>query len=510
MSQPTTKILIILDGWGYRKDKEHNAIAQANTPQWDLWMKNNEHILLNASGENVGLPDKQMGNSEVGHMHIGAGRVIFQDFTRINKAIENKTFFDNTIFLNTIKNAKKLNKNLHLAGLFSQGGVHSHENHFYALLELCRKENFNNVYLHLFLDGRDTPPKSAMESITKLTNFLNSTPVAKIATLTGRYYAMDRDKRWDRIEPVYDLLTAGISKDKFEDAEKALNYFYSNNITDEFIPPTKIGDSPALKNEDAFIFVNFRSDRTRQLTHALISNNFKEFKRNKLIQFSHFVTMTKYADFLPTKVAFPSEKLNNTLGEIVSRNNLTQLRIAETEKYAHVTFFLNGGVETAFKGEDRMLIPSPKVSTYDLQPEMSVFELTENIVKAIHSNKYNLIIANFANADMVGHTGNITATILAIEAIDKCLAKIWEALEKNHGEMLITSDHGNAECMFNETSNQAHTAHTNQPVPLLYIGNNWKFNETSGSLIDIAPTILKLLNLEIPDEITGKALLIAN
>lgn len=507
MSELTTKILIILDGWGYSKDTKYNAIAKANTPQWDYWIKNNEHILLDASGVNVGLPDKQMGNSEVGHMHIGAGRIIFQDFTRINASIKNNSFFENQAFLTAIKKAKAINKSIHIAGLFSKGGVHSHEDHFYALLKLCEQENFKDVYLHLFLDGRDTPPKSANSGIKKLIDYLQTNQGPKIASISGRYFAMDRDNRWDRIKPVYDLLTNGESANNFNNAQDALNYYYAKNITDEFIPATKIDNFPALEKDDSFIFVNFRADRARQLTNALISKSFNEFKRNKVVQFSHFITMTKYADFLPTEVAFPIDKLKNTLGEIASKNNLTQLRIAETEKYAHVTFFLNGGIEKPFKGEDRLLIQSPKVSTYDLKPEMSAFEITEKIVEAIDSKKYNLIIANFANADMVGHTGNMQATMLAIEALDKCLSKINVALEKVNGDMLITSDHGNAECMFNDNNQQTHTAHTNQPVPLLYVGNKWKFKEKSGSLIDIAPTLLKLLNLDIPQEMTGKILL---
>jgi 2,3-bisphosphoglycerate-independent phosphoglycerate mutase len=508
MAKNLPLVLLILDGWGYSEEKSHNAIASAHTPQWDHWWKTCPHMLLDASGTVVGLPEGQMGNSEVGHMHIGAGRIIHQELSLINESIDNGDFAKNKVLIDTIETMKQEGHALHIMGLLSPGGVHSHENHLFALLALCEKHQFSSVYLHLFLDGRDTPPQSALLSLAALRNQLNHYPVATICSFTGRYYAMDRDKRWQRVEPVYRLLTEGHSEHHFDTAEEAINTFYQQGISDEFIPPSRIGKGGAINDGDSVFFFNFRADRARQLTQAFIAENFDGFKRNKRPLLSQFVSMTPYADFLPTRAAFLPQALHHTLGEILAKHGMKQLRLAETEKYAHVTFFLNGGSERVFAHEKRILIPSPSVATYDLKPEMSSLKLTEILVTAIQNREYDVIICNFANADMVGHTGNFEATIRAIECLDHAMHEIWHALKKAGGQLLITADHGNAESMFDDKTHQAHTAHTNQPVPLLYVGENWHFNQITGSLIDIAPTLLKLLGIEPPNEMTGKALLV--
>lgn len=510
MSKNAPVVLMILDGWGYNPSAMHNAIAKAQTPQWDEWWQQCPHILLQASGEPVGLPDEQMGNSEVGHMHIGAGRIIQQDFTRINQTIKNGDFSKNQIFNEVIDNLQHSNKALHIMGLFSPGGVHSHEQHLFALLALCHSKKFSTVYLHLFLDGRDTPPQSVLDSLQRLNEELKSHSTGSISSITGRYYAMDRDKRWERIEPVYDLLNQGISSHQFDDAESAVNYFYQHNLSDEFIPPTTIGSGKIIEDGDAVLFFNFRADRARQLTAAFIDPAFNGFKRSIQPQLSHFISMTQYDKNLPTTKAFPPIPLNNTLGEIVAAQGLKQLRIAETEKYAHVTFFLNGGTEQVFANEERMMIPSPKVATYDLQPEMSAPELTDKLVNAIMQHQYDLIICNYANADMVGHSGNFEATVRAIECLDHCMKRVWQALSKQEGTLLITADHGNAEEMFDDTTHQAHTAHTSEPVPFICVGGDWQFTQTEGSLIDVAPTLLSIIGITPPPEMTGHALLEKN
>lgn len=502
-------VLVILDGFGYRKAHKHNAIAEAKTPQWDEWWATCPHILLQASGEEVGLPPLQMGNSEVGHMHIGAGRVIPQDFTRINTAISSGEFATNDVLLKLISNTKNLKARLHVLGLLSTGGVHSHENHLFAFLKLCHEANFRDVILHLFLDGRDTPPQSALKSIAKLDEVLAQYPVGKVHSLTGRYFAMDRDKRWERIAPVYHLLTEGQANFKFATAKEAIASFYSENKSDEFIPPTVIGEEMPIEDNDAIFFFNFRSDRARQLTEAFLNESFTGFIRPRQPLLTQFVSLTQYAKHLATEPAFPPLALQKTFGEVLALEGLTQLRIAETEKYAHVTFFFNGGREEAFVNEDRILIPSPTIATYDLLPEMSAPELTETLINAIETNAYDVIICNYANADMVGHTGDYKATIKAIECLDRCLHQVWQALAKKEGMLLITADHGNAEAMFDESSKQAHTAHTSEPVPLLFVANGrqWRFIHKKGNLIDIAPTILALLGLKKPKEMTGLALM---
>ncbi|KTC78055.1 2,3-bisphosphoglycerate-independent phosphoglycerate mutase [Legionella brunensis] len=510
MQKNAPLVLIILDGWGYREETTHNAIALANTPQWDQWWSTYPHILLDASGHQVGLPDAQMGNSEVGHMHIGAGRIIPQDFTRINDAILNGEFVSNPIFLELIQAMKLQGKRLHVMGLLSPGGVHSHENHLFAFLALCHEHNFRDVCLHLFLDGRDTPPQSALQSLQRLNLHLAKYPVATINSITGRYFAMDRDQRWERIAPVYRLLTEGQSNFQFATAEAAIESFYAEKKFDEFVPPTRIGDYHPIEEGDAIFFFNFRADRARQLTQSFVNEFFDGFIRTKQPLLSHFVTMTQYAKNLITECAFPPMILKNTLGELFANAGLNQLRIAETEKYAHVTFFFNGGSEHVFANEDRVLIPSPRVATYDLLPEMSAPELTHALVDAINSEAYDVVICNYANADMVGHTGDLNATVKAIECLDKCLHNVWQAISEKGGAMLITADHGNAEAMFDETTSQAHTAHTCQPVPFLFIGDKWHFTHSQGSLIDVAPTMLALLGIEKPGEMTGEALLAEN
>ncbi|KTD54955.1 2,3-bisphosphoglycerate-independent phosphoglycerate mutase [Legionella sainthelensi] len=510
MQKKTPLLLMILDGWGYNENNQYNAIAQAKTPQWDEWWKNCPHILLQAAGDSVGLPDAQMGNSEVGHMHIGAGRVIEQDFTRINKSIKNGQFANNPVFCNVITTLQKTEKALHIMGLFSPGGVHSHEQHLFALLDLCVQQKFTAVYLHLFLDGRDTPPQSALLSLERLESYLKTHPVATIASISGRYYAMDRDNRWDRIEQVYSVLTQSESKYHFADAETAIKSYYRENLSDEFIPPTQIAKPHSIKDGDAVLFFNFRADRARQLSTAFLDPEFKKFNRTIKPQLSYFVSMTQYDKNLPTTAAFPPIPLNNTLGEVLATHGLSQLRIAETEKYAHVTFFFNGGNENVFPNEERVLIPSPKIATYNLQPEMSAPQLTQQLIAAIDSQAYDVIICNYANADMVGHSGDFAATVTAIECLDQCMSQVWHALAQHGGQLLITSDHGNAEEMFDENTHQAHTAHTSEPVPLLYVGGLWHFTYSEGSLTDIAPTMLTLLGITPPAEMTGHSLLEKN
>ncbi len=501
---------MILDGWGYQEEKQYNAIAAAKTPQWDKWWQTYPHILLDACGKSVGLPDLQMGNSEVGHMHIGAGRVIHQDFTRINEAIDVGQFAANPTLVNAILDMKHANKALHVMGLLSPGGVHSHENHLFAFLALCHELNFNQVYLHLFLDGRDTPPQSALNSILALNACLANYPVATIASITGRYFAMDRDKRWERLAPVYQLLTEAKANRTFPDANTAIRSFYKEQKYDEFIPPTLIGAGRRIENGDSIFFFNFRADRARQLTQAFIDSDFHFFQRTAKPVLAHFISMTSYAKNLPTEIAFPPAPLRNTFGEVIADQGLSQLRIAETEKYAHVTFFFNGGSEQVFPNEDRILIPSPKIATYDLLPEMSAPALTQALVDSIHSEAYDVIICNYANADMVGHTGDFNATVQAIECLDRCMQQVGQAVADKQGALLITADHGNAEMMFDPANNQAYTAHTCQPVPLLFVGEGWHFKETQGSLIDIAPTLLAWLELGKPQEMTGQPLLVKN
>lgn len=509
MHKRSLVVLLILDGFGFSEDKSYNAIAKAHTPIWDSWWKSCPHVLLDASGASVGLPIGQMGNSEVGHMHIGAGRILDQDFTRISRAITTNEFAKNPIFNATIKEMQEKHQAIHVLGLLSEGGVHSHEEHLFAFLALCFHMNFTNVHLHLFLDGRDTPPKSAKESLLRLNKILSRYPVAKISSISGRYYSMDRDNRWQRIERTYRVLTKASDSEIpwFNTAEDALDAYYTENITDEFVPPTFIGNHTPIKDNDSVFFFNFRADRARELTETLTNDAFDAFPRSNRPKLAHFISMTHYADFLATEPAFMPQTINNTLGEVIAQHGLKQLRVAETEKYAHVTFFFNGGQEQVFKNEERKLIASPAIATYDLEPWMSATKITNYLVDAIKSEKYDVIICNYANADMVGHTGNMEATIEAIHALDTAMGEVGQAVAAVNGHLLITADHGNAELMFDEKTKQAHTAHTNGPVPLLYFGDkNRKFKPILGGLIDVAPTLLDLLYIKPPAEMTGNSL----
>jgi 2,3-bisphosphoglycerate-independent phosphoglycerate mutase len=504
--------LIVLDGWGYSEQTEHNAIAAANKPFWDKLWQTCPHTLIRGSGAEVGLPASQMGNSEVGHLNLGAGRVVYQEFTRVSRAIKTGSFFTNKTLTDAVDQAIETGKAVHILGLLSPGGVHSHEEHILAMAELAVQRGAEKVYMHMFLDGRDTPPKSAEESLRALDNKLTEIGGGRLASIIGRYYAMDRDHRWPRIQAAYDLITQGKAEFEAPDGMTALNMAYDRGETDEFVQATAIvppgQERVRVEDGDIMVFMNFRSDRARQITRPFIEEDFDGFERQVIPKLGKFVSLTEYSDDFGVPVAFPPERLNNVLGAYLSSLGMRQLRIAETEKYAHVTFFFNGGEETPFEFEDRILVPSPNVATYDLQPEMNAFELTDKLVAAIKSGEYDTIICNYANPDMVGHTGNFAATVQAIEALDKCLLRVVEALREVGGEALITADHGNAEKMEDEDTGQAHTAHTTNPVPLIYVGpRHFEFPDGSGALSDVAPTMLYLMGIEQPDEMRGHNLL---
>lgn len=496
---------MILDGWGCRKDDTDNAISQASTPCWDKIRQLGVETTINTSGEFVGLPPGQMGNSEVGHMNIGAGRVVFQNLTRISNAIRDGSFAHNPALVKAIDASRTQCSTLHVMGLLSPGGVHSQEDHFIAMVQTAAARGAFKIRVHAFLDGRDTPPRSAAASIQKMQDTLSGLGDAAIGSLCGRYYAMDRDKRWDRVEKAWDVLVRGEGMYHYDDAATALQAAYDREENDEFVSPTAIGSFKGIKDGDAVIFINFRADRAREISQAFIQPGFSGFER-KAPGLSSFVCMTQYLEGLPAEIAFPPEKLTNLLGQVLSRNGLRQLRIAETEKYAHVTFFFNGGEEEPFAGESRLLVPSPKVATYDLQPEMSIGELSDELDKAIRGGKYDVIICNVANPDMVGHTGSMAAAIKAVEAVDRCLGVVLTAIQSAHGELLISADHGNIEQMKDHQTGQNHTAHTTNPVPLVYFGRRAKAI-AGGALRDIAPTMLYLLDLEQPGEMTGHPLL---
>jgi 2,3-bisphosphoglycerate-independent phosphoglycerate mutase len=501
---------MILDGFGNNANKEGNAVLLANTPNIDKLMKKYPVTEVYTSGLNVGLPEGQMGNSEVGHTNIGAGRIVYQELTRITKSIEDGDFFTNEEFIAAIDNCKKNNSKLHILGLLSDGGVHSHIRHLFALLEMAKRRDFEDVYIHCFLDGRDTPPASAETYIMKLEEKIKEKGVGKIASISGRFYAMDRDKRWERVKKCYDAIVNG-EGNKAGSVISAIESSYQKEVFDEFVEPTLIcnGDTPiaTIEKNDSVIFFNFRPDRAREITRALVDPNFDGFKNKELNL--HFVCFTSYDETMPNvKVAFKKEPLVNTFGEIVSKKGYTQLRIAETEKYAHVTFFFNGGEEKQYKDEDRILVPSPKVETYDMKPEMSAYEVTEKVVDAIDNEKYDCIILNYANPDMVGHTGNLDAAIKAIETIDECVGKVVKSILAKDGTLLITADHGNSEQMIDYKTGEPHTAHTTNPVPLILVSNNEKYKIKSGKLADLAPTLLDLMNIEKPKEMTGESLLI--
>lgn len=512
-SKPT--ILLILDGWGHSPENQGNAIASAHTPHWDALLKNHPHTLISGSGEDVGLPHGQMGNSEVGHLTIGSGRVIYQDLSRISHAIEQGDFFHNPILENTFKHAAASKQAVHIMGLLSPGGVHSHEDHLFACLQMAQDAQCPAIYVHAFLDGRDTPPQSAKASLEKLEQHLSTLPNAHLASLCGRYYAMDRDNRWERIKVAYDAIVYGQAPFYAPDALTALELAYARQETDEFVQPTCICEHPTkarhIAPQDSVIMMNFRSDRARELTTALMSPTFDAFDRGHYPVLSNLVTLTEYdASFTAwgVKVAFAPQTHRNVLAEYLQNHHLKQLHLAETEKYAHVTFFFNGGIEKPFEGEERILIPSPKVATYDLQPEMCAPQVTEKLVAAILGQEFDFIVCNYANADMVGHTGNFSATLKAIETLDQCLGEILRAVEQVGADLLITSDHGNAECMLDLIHDQPHTAHTTALVPLVYFGKQKiQFISHTGTLSDIAPTLLKLMGLMQPVEMTGQALI---
>jgi len=519
MTRPKPVVLTILDGWGHREETEDNAIAQAHTPNWDALLASYPHGRINASELHVGLPEGQMGNSEVGHMNIGSGRVLMQDLPKIDAAIvsgELKEKLDSRFPPHPSPLPKgEREKVVHLLGLLSDGGVHSHMNHMAAVANHFAASGYE-VLVHAFLDGRDTPPQSALSYVERFERETGKSPVASrqspvIATLSGRYYAMDRDKRWDRVEKAYETLVSAKGA-RFESASAAIETNYSANVTDEFVLPCVIGDYDGMQDGDALVMVNFRADRVRELLAALVDPSFKEFPRAKTIRFSKTLGMAEYSKALAPLVPalFPPEPLTNILGEIISQAGLKQLRIAETEKYAHVTFFFNGGREQEFPGEERILIPSPKVATYDLKPEMSAPEVTDALAQAIESGRFDFIVVNYANTDMVGHSGDIVAAKKAVEAVDQCLSRIVHATLKQGGAMLITADHGNAEMMHDHDSGQSHTAHTLNLVPVVLVSKDFehkKFTIPEGKLGDVAPTILQLMGLPKPTEMTGVSLL---
>ena len=506
----TPVILLILDGFGHREDSQDNAIALAKTPNLDSYYKAFPHTLINASEHYVGLPDGQMGNSEVGHLNIGAGRVVFQDFERINNSIANGEFFKDVALVSALQKLKASNKALHILGLLSDGGVHSHQEHIHAMLEMAAQQGVSKVYVHAFLDGRDTPPISAAPYLAALEDKIKALGVGKIASISGRFYGMDRDKRWERVEKAYAMIAEGMGEYAEATANEALHKAYARGENDEFVKCTcirKADDAPLhLEDGDAVVFMNFRSDRGRQLTHALLAEEFDGFHRRHTPKLSAYFTLTQY-DKKEAKATpiFAPFTVKNTFGEYIANLGLTQLRIAETEKYPHVTFFFNGGEEKAFAGEERILVPSPKVATYDLQPEMNAPEVTDRLVEVIESKKYNAIICNFANCDMVGHSGILEAAIKAVEALDVCVGRVVAAMQKIGGEVIITADHGNAELMRDYANNQPHTQHTTNLVPLIYIGRKAKLIE-NGALSDLSPTLLHMMGVPQPVEMTGKNL----
>lgn len=504
MSDPKKPLaLIILDGWGHREDKSDNAIANANTPVMDKLTETYANTLISGSGLDVGLPAGQMGNSEVGHVNLGAGRVVYQDFTRISKAIEDGEFDENPVLVENVKKAVDQDKAVHVMGLMSPGGVHSHEDHIFAMLRLAAKLGATKLYLHAFLDGRDTPPRSAKGSLEKADAVFDELGVGRTASLVGRYYAMDRDERWDRVQAAYDLLTQGKAEFNAGSAVEGLEQAYERDENDEFVKPTRIGDAAGIEDGDTVVFMNFRADRAREISRAFVDKDFSGFEREKVPALSGYVMLTEYADSIDAPVAFKPVELKNVMGDWLAQHGKTQLRISETEKYAHVTFFYSGGREQEYEGEDRILIPSPKVATYDEQPEMSSEALTDKLVEAIESGKYDVIVCNYPNGDMVGHTGNYDAAVKAVEAVDHCIGRVVEALQKVGGECLITADHGNAEQMVNEETGQAHTAHTSEHVPFIYVGREAEVR-IGGTLSDVAPTMLHLMGMPQPDEMTGK------
>jgi 2,3-bisphosphoglycerate-independent phosphoglycerate mutase len=520
MTRPLRRplVLTILDGWGYSEETDYNAIHSARKPHWDALWEGSPHLLISASGADVGLPDDQMGNSEVGHMHIGAGRTVNQDFTRIREAVESGSFFRNEALCGAFRAAAATGRSVHLMGLLSPGGVHSHEEHLHALIRMAAQMGVTDIAVHAFLDGRDMPPRSAADSLRGVQQLCLSLGRGRIASLIGRYFAMDRNHRWERTQSAWRLLVDGHALSSAADPLIALDEAYARGESDEFVSPTLIvgrdGKTSTIQDGDVVIFFNYRADRARQLTRAFIEPRFDHFDQQQRPALAAFVTLTGYSDDFDCPVAFPPERLENTFGEYISGLGLRQLRIAETEKYAHVTFFFNGGDERVFEGEDRLLIPSPHVATYDLAPEMSAARVTDELVACIEADTYDVIICNFANADMVGHTGDFGAAVRAIEALDACIGRLVAALKACGGELVVTSDHGNAEKMravsTKKAVGQAHTAHTTNLVPVIYMGRPadpvLHPADAGGTLADIAPTLLHLLGLPQPREMSGHSL----
>lgn len=500
-------LLVIMDGVGHREAVEDNAFLAANKPNLTAIQQKHPHSLISGSGEDVGLPDGQMGNSEVGHMNLGAGRVLYQDFTRITKDIRTGAFFEHQVLVDAVEKAKAAQGVVHIMGLLSDGGVHSHQDHIVAMCELALKRGAT-VYLHAFLDGRDTPPKSAQPSLEKLDQLFAQYPnQGRIATMIGRYFAMDRDNRWDRVEQAYRLLTEGEAVRTAATASEGLAQAYAADESDEFVKATRIGEIAKIQDGDSVVFMNFRADRAREISRAFIETDFSGFARVTVPALASFVMLTRYQASLDAPVAYMPQALSNTLGEYVSNLGKTQLRIAETEKYAHVTFFFSGGREDEYPGEKRILIPSPNVATYDLQPEMSAYEVTDALVAAIESGEYDLLVVNYANGDMVGHTGVFDAAVKAVEAVDLCLGRLYAAINAKHGHMLITADHGNVEQMQDYVSGQVHTQHTTELVPFIYVGPTDARIAEGGVLADVAPTLLSLMQVEIPAEMQGRNLI---
>lgn len=507
-------VLLILDGFGYSEASEHNAIANAKAPTWQHLWQSAPKTLIATSGMAVGLPEGQMGNSEVGHMTLGAGRVVYQNFTRINKAISDGDFFSNPVYIKAIDKAVKNDKAVHVMGLLSEGGVHSHEDHLLAMIKMAAQRGAKKLYLHAMLDGRDTPPRSAQASLEKAEHTLKELGSGKIASIIGRFFALDRDNRWDRVQAAYELMIDGKAQHTATTAVEGLHAAYERDENDEFVGATAIRakdeSAVTINDGDSVIFMNFRPDRARQISNAFVQDDFSGFSRARKPALANFVMTTEYSADIDAPCAFPPEDMVNSFGDVLSQHNKTQLRIAETEKYAHVTFFFSGGQEELYRGEERILVPSPQVKTYDLQPEMSAPELTDKLVAAIESGKFDAIVCNYANCDQVGHTGNYEAAVKAVEAVDACLARVLEAVTAADGEALITADHGNVEQMFDADSQQLHTQHTTLPVPLVYVGKRDVHLKANGSLADIAPTMLSMLKVEQPKEMTGNNLIELN
>ena len=502
----TPALLIILDGFGFRADADFNAIAVARKPNFDKYWNTYPHTLIHASELQVGLPRGQMGNSEVGHLNIGAGRVVYQDLTKVDVAIEDGSFYTNPALSEAVAVAKKNNTTLHILGLLSPGGVHSHELHIHTMLELAARAGLKKIVLHAFLDGRDTPPRSAAQSLQLLQKKCDALGVGRIATICGRYFAMDRDNRWDRVQIAYDMLTQGKAPFAAANAAEGLDQAYTRGENDEFVQATVIGTPVAMQDSDVVVFMNFRADRAREITRALTDDNFTGFVRTRFPKLANYTTLSSYGEEFNFPTAFAPTSIHNGLGEYLGNLGLHQLRIAETEKYAHVTYFMNGGIEQPNPGEDRILVPSPKVATYDLHPEMSAYEVTDKLEAAIRSKKYQAIMCNYANGDMVGHSGIMEAAVKAVETLDVCIGRVVKAMLECGGEVIITADHGNAEQMIDRVTHQAHTAHTLNLVPFIYIGRKANIAAT-GALQDIAPTMLAMMGLPQPQEMTGKSLI---